>query len=1236
MTENAAKLLEKNPFSVNTQLGGGTPNPLIPSPASVQLAQLQAHLTLQRLKLAQTAVSSNTAAATVLNQVLSKVAMSQSLFNPLRPPSMISTPHVPAGATQLGPGMSSTRFPASGMSFSPQNPALVPLVGVGLGCSGNIQNPNPNTIPISPFGNIMPQTSSQQATCMGFSKPGPSNPSGGFQDYNKINTSSNQMYASDAGQFNQHGFMSGVVNIQNPNIVLGKPSEGHYTSPSQSKPINQPGFQRDYFVPHPQGQQVSVVRSSVLPSEQHISNFQHANPKTEMIVPVIHGASMNNQWKCSFNVSSQNKAELLSNSNNAWPPASQQYPHGNEMYNPEEPTPDSKLTFVAPPPFSRLGTNNQGVPGPATNQCEDQAQDSSNLPVSHLQPQEFSDFHGLTPPYLPHVCSICDKRIFNLKDWDQHIKGKLHIQKCMLFSESSASGSTNFSKSTEGTLNPSINTTTVFDPTGNEDYSSGISTNTTNMLAAPSRPFTQSICGFSNHPSGSKLPQRRPPPGRVVHICNLPEGSCTENDVINLGLPFGKVTNYILMRSTHQAFLEMAYTEAAQAMVQYYQQKPAMINEEKLLIRMSKRYRELKPKKPGKNVESIIHDIHSQKERDLLQDMDRYPTERPRSRSPINRSLSPRSHSPSCSSSHSPLGTTRSEWSNGLSDRRDSWDWSPHTRREEDRDENVWRNNGEQERDRSDLWIQDRKLYGRQAEKPSPKSTDDRTEGTRVHRDKYLKANPPNTVHSSSFYKSRDDEYYRKESKHKSEKTPKQLAEHSKRKDSESYSRLRESKHSNSEDAARGETHERRSNKALEDTRSKHTEKRKSKKNTSHHADHKENKASDSEVDQEEQSLKESSVSPSRNNKGSLDPDNGCHTKNQVPTEELWESGSDIEGETWYPSNMEELVTVDEVGEEEDYVMEPDLNELEETESAQSEEKCKEVPEKESLGVDALEPETNFSNHIKDGCKTTHKDSIQTYIKTTSDGETNPTSLPHVNCHEPVLSQSTECKRQDPDLRDPKEPEAVEEEGEKYNLQSEPKKHYEITDSSSVEDPHQEKNISEDKESHTTTNWDDKQLRITEKDTSDEIKDSKEKDTNDETKDSNEKVITDENKDSKETHEKENPKAYPQVLRDCSEQISKKPQPSSPWEREDVFSNFTIPLGVEFVVPRTGFYCKLCGIFYANEEMAKIAHCRSTTHYRNLQKYLSQLAEESPKKEESDKTVIEEDTGIVPQFEKNF
>jgi hypothetical protein len=45
--------------------------------------------------------------------------------------------------------------------------------------------------------------------------------------------------------------------------------------------------------------------------------------------------------------------------------------------------------------------------------------------------------------------------------------------------------------------------------------------------------------------------------------------------------------------------------------------------------------------------------------------------------------------------------------------------------------------------------------------------------------------------------------------------------------------------------------------------------------------------------------------------------------------------------------------------------------------------------------------------------------------------------------------------------------------------------------------------------------------------------------------------------------------------------------------------------GVEFIVPRTGFYCKLCGLFYTSEEAAKVSHCRSAVHYRNLQVTIS-------------------------------
>ncbi|XP_061747944.1 matrin-3-like isoform X2 [Nerophis ophidion] len=44
------------------------------------------------------------------------------------------------------------------------------------------------------------------------------------------------------------------------------------------------------------------------------------------------------------------------------------------------------------------------------------------------------------------------------------------------------------------------------------------------------------------------------------------------------------------------------------------------------------------------------------------------------------------------------------------------------------------------------------------------------------------------------------------------------------------------------------------------------------------------------------------------------------------------------------------------------------------------------------------------------------------------------------------------------------------------------------------------------------------------------------------------------------------------------------------------------PIGVEQV--KMGYYCRVCLLFYSNEEMAKITHCCSRTHYDKLQKHL--------------------------------
>lgn len=46
------------------------------------------------------------------------------------------------------------------------------------------------------------------------------------------------------------------------------------------------------------------------------------------------------------------------------------------------------------------------------------------------------------------------------------------------------------------------------------------------------------------------------------------------------------------------------------------------------------------------------------------------------------------------------------------------------------------------------------------------------------------------------------------------------------------------------------------------------------------------------------------------------------------------------------------------------------------------------------------------------------------------------------------------------------------------------------------------------------------------------------------------------------------------------------------------------PVGMEFLVPKTGFFCKACSRFFSGAKEAEINHCKTLKHYENLQKYL--------------------------------
>ncbi|XP_014814098.1 PREDICTED: polypyrimidine tract-binding protein 1 isoform X1 [Calidris pugnax] len=81
-------------------------------------------------------------------------------------------------------------------------------------------------------------------------------------------------------------------------------------------------------------------------------------------------------------------------------------------------------------------------------------------------------------------------------------------------------------------------------------------------------------------------------PSRVIHVRKLPS-DVTEAEVISLGLPFGKVTNLLMLKGKNQAFIEMNTEEAANTMVNYYTTVTPILRTQPIYIQFSN-HKELK------------------------------------------------------------------------------------------------------------------------------------------------------------------------------------------------------------------------------------------------------------------------------------------------------------------------------------------------------------------------------------------------------------------------------------------------------------------------------------------------------------------------------------------------------------------------------------------------------------------------------------------------------------------
>uniref|UniRef100_A0A671P913 Polypyrimidine tract-binding protein 1 n=1 Tax=Sinocyclocheilus anshuiensis TaxID=1608454 RepID=A0A671P913_9TELE len=105
---------------------------------------------------------------------------------------------------------------------------------------------------------------------------------------------------------------------------------------------------------------------------------------------------------------------------------------------------------------------------------------------------------------------------------------------------------------------------------------------------------TTGSTGITNGTDSKTYKGERSPcdPSRVLHVRKVPI-EVSEAEVISLGVPFGKVTNLLMLKGKNQAFIEMASEEAAITMVNYYTTATPHVRNQPVYIQYSN-HRELK------------------------------------------------------------------------------------------------------------------------------------------------------------------------------------------------------------------------------------------------------------------------------------------------------------------------------------------------------------------------------------------------------------------------------------------------------------------------------------------------------------------------------------------------------------------------------------------------------------------------------------------------------------------
>ncbi|XP_066428952.1 zinc finger protein 638 isoform X2 [Eleutherodactylus coqui] len=75
--------------------------------------------------------------------------------------------------------------------------------------------------------------------------------------------------------------------------------------------------------------------------------------------------------------------------------------------------------------------------------------------------------------------------------------------------------------------------------------------------------------------------------GKIVHVTNLPDTGYTDQDLVKIVQPFGKVCDVLIIRSKNEAFMETSFRAAATAAVKFSESTPVMINNQRVTLTLA-------------------------------------------------------------------------------------------------------------------------------------------------------------------------------------------------------------------------------------------------------------------------------------------------------------------------------------------------------------------------------------------------------------------------------------------------------------------------------------------------------------------------------------------------------------------------------------------------------------------------------------------------------------------------